>query len=51
MDENVAVGHADGLVVRVRDAYNTNRGLVARGLKGSAAEEENDVVEEEREVG
>ena len=43
VDEQVAIRHGHDVVVRVRDADDTNGGPVTRGPKGPATQEENDV--------
>lgn len=52
VDEDVAGGDAHGvrLIVRVGDADNAHGGLVPRRVKGPAAEDEDDVVEERGEI-
>lgn len=51
MDEDVAVGDGDCLVVRVGDADDADGGLVAGRTEGTAAQEEHEVVELDGEEG
>jgi hypothetical protein len=51
VDEDVAGGHPDGLVVGVGDADDADGGLVAGRAEGVAAEEEDEVVELDGEEG